>query len=121
MIKQSNWWRFAHKKEPNIRFLKQILEDDNLNAHYNKNQIKAIQLKYKAMIAEPIVIEKTMSPEQLFNTQNPLWARGYTIQELYYWFQYRKPFDSFKQVDTIVRSSEKLDKAIKKYNSSERK
>ena len=120
MTEQPSWWKYAHKKEPNIEVLKQILEDNNLNVCCNKNQIKAIQLKYQAMIAEPTVIEKTMSPKQLFNAQNPLWARNYTIQELYYWFKYRKPFDGYERVDTIIRSSEKLDNAIKKYNSLER-
>ena len=69
------------------------------------------------MITEPTIIEKTMSSEQLFNVQNPLWARDYTIQELYYYYKYHKKFDNYNQVDAVIRYGERLDKAIKKYNS----
>lgn len=33
-----------------------------------------LELKYKAMQITPTVIEKTMTPMQLFTAQNPLWA-----------------------------------------------
>ena len=113
MIEQSTWWKYAHKKEPDIELLEQILNAD-FNLGYATNQIKAIQLKYNAMIAEPTMIEKTMSPEQLFNVQNPLWARNYTIRQLYYYYKYRKEFDNYKQVDAVIRKGEKLNQAIKK-------
>lgn len=116
MTKRPTWYEYAYEKEPDIELLKKILNDD-FSTGYTNNQIKAIQLKYKAMTVEPTVIEKTMSPKQLFNVQNPLWAKDYTIQELCYWFKYRKPLDGYDQVDAIIRKSEKLDKAIKKYNN----
>lgn len=102
MIEQLTWWKYAHKKEPDIELLEQILNND-CGAYYTPHQTKAIQLKYKAMIAEPTTIEKTMSPEQLFDAGNPLWAREYTIQELYYYFKYRKEFEHYEQVDAIIR------------------
>ena len=110
MAKRLNWWDFAHTTEPDIWLLERILHSDN---HYDRNQIKAIKLKYQALIAEPTIIEKTMSPEQLFNARNPLWASGYTIQELYDWYKFRKPLDGYDRVDEIIRVSEKLNKAIK--------
>ena len=116
MTEQPNWWKFAHKKEPDIELLEQILNND-CGAYYTKNQIQAIQLKYKAMMVEPTMIEKTMSPEQLFNAGNPLWAREYTVQQLYYYYKHRKEFDNYKQVDAVIRRGEKLNQAIKKYNS----
>ena len=114
MTKRLNWWDFAHTTEPDIWLLERILHSDN---HYDRNQIKAIKLKYQALIAEPTIIEKTMSPEQLFNARNPLWTQGYTIQELYYYFKYRKEFNNYKQVDAVIRKGEKISQAIKKYNS----
>lgn len=116
MTEQPTWWKYSHKKEPDIELLEQILNND-CGAYYTPHQIKAIQLKYQAMIAEPTVIEKTMSQEQLFNVQNSLWARNYTIRQLYYYYKYRKEFDNYKQVDAVIRKGEKLNQAIKKYNS----
>ena len=63
-----------------------------------------------------------MSPEQLFNARNPLWASGYTIQELYDWFKYRKQLDGYDRIDAIIKLSEKLNNAIKEqYNRKELK
>ena len=110
MTKRLNWWDFAHTTEPDIWLLERILNGNN---HYDRDQIKAIRLKYQALIAKPTIIEKTMSPEQLFNVNNPLWASGYTIQELYDWYKFRKPLDGYDRVDAIIRVSEQINNAIK--------
>lgn len=111
MTKQPTWWDFAHKKEPDIRLLERILHSDDCNL-YNRDQIKAIRLKYQALITKPTIIEMTMSPEQLFNARNPLWASGYTIQELYDWYKFRKPLDGYDRVDDIIRVSGQINNAI---------
>lgn len=111
MTKQPTWWDFAHKKEPDIRLLERILHSDDCNL-YNRDQIKAIRLKYQALITKPTIIEMTMSPEQLFNARNPLWASGYTIQELYDWYKFRKPLDGYDRVDAIIRVSGQINNAI---------
>ena len=119
MTKRLNWWDFAHTTEPDIWLLERILHSDN---QYDRDQIKAIKLKYQALIAKPTIIEKIMSPEQLFNARNPLWTQGYTIQELYDWFKCRKPLDGYNRVDEIIRVSEKINNAIKEqYNRKELK
>ena len=41
-----------------------------------------LELKYKAMQITPTVIEKTMSPMQLFTAQNPLWALNLTGNQI---------------------------------------
>lgn len=41
-----------------------------------------LELKYQAMQIEPTVIEKTMSPIQLFVTRNPLWALNLTGNQI---------------------------------------
>lgn len=71
MTKRPDWLEFAHTTKPDIWILERILNTDDCN-YYNRDQIKAIRLKYQALITEPTIIEKTMSPEQLFNIQNPL-------------------------------------------------
>lgn len=38
---------------------------------------QALSLKYKALIAMPSTIEKTMNPAQLYASDNPLWALNY--------------------------------------------
>lgn len=118
MSKRLNWWDFAHTTEPDIWLLERILNSDDNHINYTRNQIKAIRLKYQALIAKPTIIEKTMSPEQLFNARNPLWAQGYTIQELYDWFKFRTPLDGYDRVDAIIQASEKLDQAIKQQYST---
>jgi len=121
MTKSPTWLDFAHTTKPDIKLLKRILNSDDYN-YYTTNQIKAVRLKYQALIAEPTIIEKTMSPEQLFNARNPLWASGYTIQELYDWFKYRKPLDGYDRIDAIIKVSEKLNNTIKEqYNRKELK
>lgn len=41
-----------------------------------------LELKYKAMQIKPTVIEKTMTPMQLFTAQNPLWALNLTGNQI---------------------------------------
>lgn len=43
-----------------------------LNVRY-----QALKLKYEAMTIVPTIIEKTMSPAQLYASGSPLWANGY--------------------------------------------
>lgn len=42
----------------------------------------SLELKYKAMQITPTVIEKTMTPMQLFATQNPLWTLNLTGKQI---------------------------------------
>lgn len=38
---------------------------------------QALKLKYEALTSVPTIIEKTMSPAQLYASGSPLWANGY--------------------------------------------
>lgn len=53
MTKRPIWWDFAHTTEPDTWLLERILNSDN---QYDRDQIKAIRLKYQALIAEPTII-----------------------------------------------------------------
>ena len=41
-----------------------------------------LELKYQAMQITPTTIEKTMTPQQLFEAHNPLWARNLTGNQI---------------------------------------
>lgn len=41
----------------------------------------ALKLKYRALITEPTTIEKTMSPWQLYSSNNPHWTCELTAEE----------------------------------------
>lgn len=104
---------------PDIADLKRLVDFHKAPVG-TKDELQALDLKYRAMTHVPTTIEKTMSAEQLFNARNPLWASGYTIQELYDWFKYRKPLDGYDRVDAIIKVSEKLNNAIKEQYNIER-
>lgn len=59
-----------------------------------KEEMQALDLKYHAMTHVPTVIEKTMSPFQLYQARNPLWKQnlsGYNISCVKYG---QKKFDN---------------------------
>lgn len=57
---------------PNIHELEQFL---NANEAYEQAQkLRGLKLKYQAMTHSPTTIEKTMTPYQLYQANNPLWA-----------------------------------------------
>lgn len=117
MINRPDWINYAYKKEPDIEMLKKALKNEQWLITDREIKLEAIRLKYQAMTTVPSIIEKTMSPEQLFNARNPLWAKGYAIQELYDWFKFRKPLDGYDQVGAIIKVSKQLNNAIKQQYS----
>ena len=98
------WQKYAYEKEPDIELLEKALENDGLLVD-KEHSLKAIELKYQAMTTEPTIIEKTMSPEQLFNVGSPLWAREYTVQELYSYMRYDMPVNDYNTIEFIIQSA----------------
>jgi hypothetical protein len=43
---------------------------------------QALSLKYRASTAKPSIIEKTMSPAQLYISENPLWTIKFTAKDV---------------------------------------
>lgn len=69
-VKQYN--KLREQTNPNIEELKNFIKaTENNNDSQN---INALRLKYQAMTTIPTTIEKTMSPYQLYESNNPLWA-----------------------------------------------
>ena len=110
------WQKYAYDKEPDIELLEKALENDGLLVD-KEHSLKAIELKYQAMTTEPTIIEKTMSPKQLFDTGSPLWAREYTVQELYSYMRYDIPINDHNTIEFIIQSAmydnDTMSKAIK--------
>jgi hypothetical protein len=46
-----------------------------------KDEMQALDLKYRALTTEPSIIEKTMSPYQLYASGSPLWTSELTAEE----------------------------------------
>lgn len=74
MINRPDWINYAYKKEPDIEMLKKALENEQWLITDRETKLKAIRLKYQAMTTVPTIIEKTMTPAQLYVADNPLWA-----------------------------------------------
>lgn len=59
-----------------------------------KNEMQALDLKYRAMTHVPTTIEKTMTPAQLYDADCPLWCAEYSIEQLSYYFTLPFTFES---------------------------
>ena len=59
-----------------------------------KNEMQALNLKYRAMTHIPTTIEKTMTPAQLYDADCPLWCAEYSIEQLSYYFTLPFTFES---------------------------
>lgn len=65
--------------EIDLDLLKAYLEATEKYGNTKVNiRYQALKLKYEAMITAPTIIEKTMSPAQLYASGSPLWAKEYT-------------------------------------------
>lgn len=52
-----------------------------------KDETQALDLKYRAMTYVPTILEKTMTPAQLYDAGSPLWCIEYSIKQLTYYFK----------------------------------
>ena len=103
MTKRPDWFIYAYQKEPDINDLKQVLENKELDMTDIEHRLMAIALKYRAMTHVPTTIEKTMTTEQLFDAQNILWTREYTIRELYNYVLLQEKSRDYKRIDKAIR------------------
>ena len=81
-VKQYN--KLREQTNPNIEELETFIKATKSNN--NSQNIKALRLKYLAITTVPTTIQKTVSPAQLYASDNPLWAlnfAGYDINKLF--------------------------------------
>lgn len=70
---------------PDIADLKRLVDFHKAPVG-TKEEMQALDLKYRAMTHVPTTIEKTMTPAQLYDADCPLWCAEYSIEQLSYYF-----------------------------------
>lgn len=89
--------------ELDLKLLKAYLEATEKHGDTKVLKYQALKLKYEALIKAPTVIEKTMSPAQLYASNSPLWANNYkgiTIERI------------LRRLEEHPRTQESFNKAI---------
>lgn len=77
-------WEFVRKQineTTDLKYVKTFL-DAPIPDKINQIKLQAIRIMYEAKTSQPNPIEKTMSPLQLFQTQNPFWANNLTLKRI---------------------------------------
>ena len=64
-----------------IKTVKMYLDIEEKYGDVNLISYQALRLKYEALTMVPTVIEKTMTPAQLYASDSPLWVLGNTEEE----------------------------------------
>ena len=85
---------FEELPNPSLYYLDQFLNDP-INYYHCEN----LRQKYKAMIAIPTTIEKTMTPYQLYQSQNILWARSLPTKTIEFMTRAEKEIGSISETD----------------------
>lgn len=65
-----------------IKTVKMYLDIEEKYGDVNLISYQALRLKYEALTMVPTVIEKTMTPAQLYASDSPLWAYNYTEADI---------------------------------------
>lgn len=75
-------------KSPSITELEKLISINERKSEpiLTNHDSNALRLKHQALTTEPTAIEKTMSAEQLCESNNCLWAKDISIQELIFYF-----------------------------------
>lgn len=86
------------------KYIKEFL-DAKVPKAVDKNKLRAIRLYYATKTTEPSMIEKTMSPVQLFQINSPFWVVGLTIthiQNIQDLYPQVEPDAFFKHFDQLL-------------------
>lgn len=84
--------KIVSEKSPSIAQLEKLISINERKSEpiLTIHDTKALLLKYQALTTTPTSIEKTMSIEQLCESNNSLWAKDIPIQELIFYFIYKE-------------------------------
>ena len=85
---------FEELSNPSLYYLNQYLSNP-INYYHCGN----LRQKYKAMTAIPNTIEKTMTPYQLYQSQNILWARSLPAKTIEFMTKAEKEIGSISETD----------------------
>lgn len=103
-------YEIIHKPNPKINELEHLLKNDP-RVGQNLNYKKALELKLQSLIQEPSIIEKTMTEEQLYHVNNPLWANTYSVFDLECYFQIA-PHPSWTDAISFIKQMRAITPAI---------
>ncbi len=87
LMKRTNIeWESCYKvlskmQHPDPEIMKAFI--DNKKRKLHQNDAKIFKLKYESITKEPTVLENTMTPYELFMTDNPLWAREISAEQIF--------------------------------------
>lgn len=112
MTKIPEWQEYCDLVEPDVNLLKTMLEDTDRNEFHDHVALEAVKQKYLSLIHEPTVIEKTMTPKQLFTTGHPLWAKPYTIDEIEYIMRNMHECTSYEDVESMIEAYKEMMKHL---------
>lgn len=90
--------------DPDINSLKTLLDSTDPKTFEDSITREAVKQKYLSLIYRPTVIEKTMTPKQLFTAGHPLWAKPYTINELDFALRNMNNCTCYEELSDMIRS-----------------
>lgn len=85
---------FEELSNPSLYYLEKFLKHP-----INKGRCKTLRQKYKALTAIPNTIEKTMTPYQLYQSQNILWACSLPAKTIEFMTRAEKEIGSVSETD----------------------
>lgn len=102
MTEIPDWQEYCDLVEPDVDLLKVVLENASSNEFHEYVTLEAVKQKYLSLIYEPTVIEKTMTPKQLFTAGHPLWAKPYTINEIEYIMRNMHECTCYEDLESMI-------------------
>lgn len=86
---------------PDIANLKRLVDFHKAPVG-TKDELQALNLKYRAMTHVPTTIEKTMTPAQLFAVESPLWALDYEPDKIKQMINHPQNYPKSEEIFNIV-------------------
>lgn len=81
-LKRDTWdYRFDNLKTNRKPTIQELEEFFSQQPYDFSTIFHSLKLKYRALTSEPSIIEKTMSPYQLYTSNSPLWTHDLTAEE----------------------------------------
>lgn len=108
MTEIPEWHEYCDLIEPDVNLLKVVLE----NVEFEYVTLEAVKQKYLSLVHEPTVIEKTMTPKQLFTAGHPLWAKPYTVNEIEYILRNMHECTCYEDVESMMKAYKEMMKYL---------
>lgn len=98
-------WELEYQTNDEIKLdvLKTYLDAEEKYDDIRKNPTyHALKLKYKALTTVPTIIEKTMTPAQLYVSNSPLWALNYNADQIKQMINHLQNYPKSEEIFSIV-------------------